>query len=302
MNKVVSVIIPTYNTSHELLARAVASAASQEHVLEIIVVDDGSSESYLSSMSSVKDEHPSVVTIKHIKKAGVSAARNCGLECAQGDFIIFLDSDDELADGFISSAVKLINQYDADAVFGVGVRVYSETTAQSIAFGNIDLMSNEVVLEGAGIEVLKSSLFNGSAMTRVSLEPAKYVSNCGAIYRNSTIKSIRFREGITISEDRIFNFDFFDKASRIVLVGEIYYYYNCNDHLNRILTLDKHLIEIYKVVRHTGYDVDKKDHRYSVTNASFSYSFTKPHDKCTSGCKCYNNYCNRQEVIFIKKS
>ena len=86
----VSVIIPTYNRAH-LLRESIESVLSQTHRdLELIVVDDGSTDdtekvvsSYLPHLTYLYQEHQ-----------GVSAARNKGLERAQGNYLTFLDSDD----------------------------------------------------------------------------------------------------------------------------------------------------------------------------------------------------------------
>lgn len=86
----VSVVIPTYNRGY-CIAEAVESALNQTHPkLEIIVVDDGSSDDTEAVLSAYLDR------IRYIKQcnAGVSAARNLGLTLAEGSWIAFLDSDD----------------------------------------------------------------------------------------------------------------------------------------------------------------------------------------------------------------
>jgi glycosyltransferase involved in cell wall biosynthesis len=91
--KLVSVIIPFYNRL-ELLPRALKSVIDQTYgELEIIVVDDASSVSPEEVLVHFSD--PRVVYIRHEKNQGVSAARNTGIKAARGDYIAFLDSDDE---------------------------------------------------------------------------------------------------------------------------------------------------------------------------------------------------------------
>lgn len=86
----ISIIIPTFNRSN-LLVEAVDSVLSQDFVeKEIIVVDDGSTDDTSQQMSQFGNK---MIYIK-IKNAGVSKARNIGIERARGEYIAFLDSDD----------------------------------------------------------------------------------------------------------------------------------------------------------------------------------------------------------------
>ena len=87
----ISVIIPTYNRAH-LLPRALDSILSQSCLPnEIIVVDDGSTDDTSALMTSV---YPEIVFIQQ-SNTGVSCTRNVGIKRASGDWIAFLDSDDE---------------------------------------------------------------------------------------------------------------------------------------------------------------------------------------------------------------
>ena len=86
----ISVIIPCYNRAH-LLPRCLDSVLAQEfRPLEIIVVDDGSTD---STRSLLQGSYPGIRIITQENK-GVSAARNAGISAAKGDWLAFLDSDD----------------------------------------------------------------------------------------------------------------------------------------------------------------------------------------------------------------
>jgi len=89
----VSVIIPTYNRA-ELVSRAIQSALDQTHPpLEIIVVDDGSTDDTKETVREFAERDSRVKYIGHETNRGVSAARNTGILSAQGEYIAFLDSD-----------------------------------------------------------------------------------------------------------------------------------------------------------------------------------------------------------------
>ena len=87
----VSVIIPTFNRSKTVM-RAVKSVLNQSYQnIEIIVIDDGSTDDTATILGLLNDK----VQVHYQKNLGAGAARNAGIKYAQGEFIAFLDSDDE---------------------------------------------------------------------------------------------------------------------------------------------------------------------------------------------------------------
>jgi glycosyltransferase involved in cell wall biosynthesis len=93
MTGLVSVIIPTYNRA-ELVSRAIESALAQTYAnIEVIVVDDGSTDGTEQILSRRYGHEPRVIYLRQENK-GVSAARNVGLRAARGDYVALLDSDD----------------------------------------------------------------------------------------------------------------------------------------------------------------------------------------------------------------
>jgi len=89
-----SVIIPTFNRAH-LLTRALHSVFAQSMPCdELIVVDDGSQDGTAALLKQIKRQSPLPLHIIYQKNRGAAAARNAGLELAQGDYVAFLDDDD----------------------------------------------------------------------------------------------------------------------------------------------------------------------------------------------------------------
>lgn len=88
----VSVAIPVHNRRHELLI-AVASVARQTYpIMEIIVVDDASTD--MPTLDELRRLHPNVHLVRLAKNSGASVARQTAVDCASGDYVAFLDSDD----------------------------------------------------------------------------------------------------------------------------------------------------------------------------------------------------------------
>lgn len=103
-----SIIIPVFNRSVEI-RRAVASCLRQEDShLEVIVVDDGSTDDTADTVTTIKDERLRLVLMK--QNRGPGAARNRGIVEAHGKWLVFLDSDDELLPGAVRRMRTLIGE------------------------------------------------------------------------------------------------------------------------------------------------------------------------------------------------
>lgn len=114
----VSVIIPTYNRE-KLLRKTLKSVINQKYrPLEILVIDDGSTDNTEDVVNSVTGEGFSITYIRQAN-AGAAAARNNGIKASSGDLIQFLDSDDLLDPQKIARQVKFLSGHpDIDVVYG----------------------------------------------------------------------------------------------------------------------------------------------------------------------------------------
>lgn len=98
----VSVIITVCNR-YDFLQEAIVSALGQQLApLEVLVVDDGSEAKHHQKILEIANSHERVELIRLEQNAGVSHARNYGAKCASGDYVLFLDDDDVLAQGYLS--------------------------------------------------------------------------------------------------------------------------------------------------------------------------------------------------------
>lgn len=120
-NPLVSIIIPVYNTK-PYLERCIQSIVHQTYKnLEILLIDDGSTDGSSGLCDRFEEQYANIHVV-HLENSGVSAARNRGLDIAQGAFILFIDSDDSVSLNYVESFVRLI--YDADLIIGVIEDIY----------------------------------------------------------------------------------------------------------------------------------------------------------------------------------
>jgi glycosyltransferase involved in cell wall biosynthesis len=130
----VSVVIPTYQRS-DLVGRAIASVLAQQGPsFEVVVVDDGSTDSTPDVLSAIAD--PRVRVVRQAN-AGRGAARNAGLRVARGELVTFLDSDDEALPGWLAEVDRLA---DTDRVPVVRLAVRRDTggTIEHLAAAALD--------------------------------------------------------------------------------------------------------------------------------------------------------------------
>ena len=118
----ISIIITTYKREAEILERAIKSAISQTiEDKEIIVVNDFPE--YKEIVEAVVDKYPEVQLISHSSREGACKSRNDGAAIAKGEYLAFLDDDDEWENDKLDIQKKAALQYDADLVYcgGIGI-------------------------------------------------------------------------------------------------------------------------------------------------------------------------------------
>lgn len=114
----ISVIIPCFN-SEEYIARAIESVLKQTYTnYEIILVNNNSSDNTLNILESYAKKDPAIFQVFNEYKTGAPAARNKGLSAAKGDWIQFLDADDELLPDKLKDQVAIIDSSAADVIVG----------------------------------------------------------------------------------------------------------------------------------------------------------------------------------------
>ena len=168
----VSVIIPLYN-KESYVTRALDSIASQDYSdFEVIVVDDGSTDRGAALVESYQRRPVRVIKQSN---AGPGAARNRALAEAQGEFVAFLDADDEWGPNYLSEGVRLLNtNEDAMSVtFGYFIHPKGE--------------SSEKMWRGRGITEGIHQL-SSEESPALAVHMLAYMSPCTTIARTETIR------------------------------------------------------------------------------------------------------------------
>ena len=121
----VSVILPVYNVE-QYLKQCIDSVLAQTYQnIEIILVDDGSSDSTRKICDDYSIQHNNIKTL-HKHNGGASSARNYGLKHANGEYVYFLDSDDYLINNAIEKMAVCAANNQADLVFIEAKSIYEK--------------------------------------------------------------------------------------------------------------------------------------------------------------------------------
>lgn len=207
----VSIIMPVYNSEDYLLQAADSVLNQSYRNIELILVDDGSTDSSgeICDRLAVVDKR---VRVLHKENGGICSARNAGLRMAWGDYIGFCDNDDEYLPGLVEDNYRYAMQYHADIVrYGRkrictrDGKVIEETVSEIDSFRHIS--AEEFVKNYAYLCMTMSGVWTG-LYKRSFLKEGKIIFN------------ENFRNGI---EDALFNVECYQNHPDVVINPKIYY-------------------------------------------------------------------------------
>lgn len=205
----ISVIVPIYNVE-KYLKYCIESILTQTYTnLEIILVDDGSTDgcNKICDEYAIKDKRIKVI---HKKNGGLADARNTGLEQATGEYIGFIDSDDYIFPTFYEELYNLIKKYNADIAECEFLRINVE---------NIEKCRDIIENENKSKEYLEEKTNNIEALNLLygaRLKPyLKKVVVWNKLYKKELFDSIRFPLG-KLHEDEYTTFQILYKAKEII--------------------------------------------------------------------------------------
>lgn len=152
----VSAIIPTHNRA-AMLSKAIRSVLQQSHAnLEVIVVDDASNDTTTEVVKQINE--PRVRYIRHERNRGGSASRNTGIQAAQGEYIAFLDDDDEWVADKIKEQITIIEGFDAVTCTSLPEHVEHKHLPLVTTIELNDLLEGKYTYGGTGILLAKTDI------------------------------------------------------------------------------------------------------------------------------------------------
>ena len=236
MDKVkISIVIPVYNAERYLDA-CLASILSQKMTsYEVILVDDGSGDSSPLICDRYSATDPRFRTI-HKANGGVSSARNAGLSLAKGEYVMFVDSDDKLSPEALGVLAEVTEEC-SDIVIG-GYDIYED-----------EMLYGPVLPESTGAwqASAMTEFFDATMLSYGELFRGPWAK----LFRRSVIKMhlLRFDEKLSYAEDKLFVYQFLNKASSAAaLSSPVYEYFRRPGTLSGGKTTSRRLSQLLDVV------------------------------------------------------
>lgn len=211
-----SIIVPAYNVA-KFLPRCVESLLAQtEASIEVVVVNDGSSDGLTGDLADRLAEQDGRIRVEHQENGGLSAARNAGLRMATGDYVLFVDGDDWAEPDMVSSMIAACESAGAEV---------------SVAGAHVDFHDGEERLVRSELRVLPETLIDRAAPIDSTLVTDNFVNLVGYAWNKAYLRSwlqgqaAFFEDGLTLIEDIEFNSRVIGAAARTALVPRGFVHY-----------------------------------------------------------------------------
>ncbi len=267
-----SLIIPVYN-GEEYLHRCLETILLQGcNDLEVLFVDDGSTDGSSRILNEMKSEYDWIRVIEQVN-SGVSAARNRGISEAKGEYLAFLDCDDELYPDALNFMMNEAKKSNADMVC-------CATEFRSASRSTYEFGTNNRY-EYSSLEARIQYLLGGKIT----------ISAWNKLFKRETIGNIRFNEDIAIHEDKLFVYECLCQADRVVVEDKPMYVYYQNESSTCHVQMTAKWFDVMKVLDVIDNQIDEeaaeeKDalilnrfntHKYLYRKMSREPSFMKSH-------------------------
>lgn len=209
-----SVITPMYNcasTIERTLDCFFRQDIDLDKDLELILINDGSTDETMKKVQPYLDQYPFIHCFSY-SNAGVSTARNRGLEKASGEYIAFLDSDDEYADGYFGKLKKIVEGKHYDLI------------VNDFAYRN----KEQVILSSAGLASGAYSLSEHPELLRAWFNSLATHAMSAKVYSSSLLRDyqISYDNRFSVYEDALFGLTALMYAEDVYYLNEVNFYYN----------------------------------------------------------------------------
>ncbi len=207
-NPLISVIVPIYNV--ELyLSRCIESIINQSYFnLEIILIDDGSTDNCLKICEEYQKKDKRIKII-HKKNGGLSDARNAGLDIMKGDYVTCIDSDDFVSKYFLENLLSALKKSNCQI-----------STSWFVNYYENDPIPNQKKISNQDINVYSKEEFYEKLLYQDGVE----VSAWGKLYKSSLFKDVRYPVG-KLYEDIPTTYLLIEKVDNIAVIPNIDYFY-----------------------------------------------------------------------------
>lgn len=224
-----SVIIPAYQCADTIENTVTGVLNSGLTDFEIIIINDGSKDTTPEICDALAKKHSEVVCI-HKENGGVSSARNKGIDVANGEYILFMDSDDSYENNGLCGLNEILDTHYPDLlIFGLSFDYYKN---------NEIYRSDKLVYKGEGIctpDIWSNDflqMFRDNALS----------SACTKVFKREIIKNnnLRYNENVFIMEDFLFVLDYLRYTDKIYFLPRaLYRYHQPDDELRAYARTDR---------------------------------------------------------------
>jgi len=271
--KLVSIIVAIYNIK-EYVIQCIESILKQSYkAIEIILVDDGSSDGSEIIIDSYKNY--ANVKIIHKENKGLSSARNKGLDIAKGDYILFVDGDDYVSKTYVTDLISSIMDSD------IALCDYFEFDNN----GKRDIYHTEIIKTA----VINKSIYwkNPLNLTHELLEVS-----WNKLYKRELFNDLRFDEG-KYHEDEFIIHKIIEKCSKITILNkQLYYYRHRESSIMGSYNVSKTLDALEAAYLRFQYYINSGNN-FDITS-SFKYLFEEL-------CKSYKFNLEKNDINYIKR-
>lgn len=207
----VSVIVPVYNVE-SYLKDCVESILRQSYrKIEVVLVNDGSTDAS-ASLCDAFAQQDNRVSVFHVKNSGVSAARNTGINACNGEYLLFVDSDDWVDSDMVEKLIFQLYGYPWDAVM-FGIQRHLPDGSTCINRG------------GFGAFTDKRSV---ATILPVIVNSIELYSPVNKLFKAKLVKDamkMHFPLDISLGEDLLFNVEFFRHVNSLLIMPDNFYHY-----------------------------------------------------------------------------
>lgn len=206
----VSILLPVYNVS-QYIVRCLESLIQQDYEnIQVVIIDDGSNDSSFNVCREYANKYPNVIASTR-EHRGIAQTRKELIEQAEGEYILFVDSDDWVEPNTVSSMVRIAAETNSDI------------TMCGMYYGNRPIYP----MNSSSKSQLR--ICNGIEASLIFLKGGRLMSSlCNKLMRRNLFNGLHYREDLTAGEDLYMMWQIYPKVNIVTSTTELYYHYENN--------------------------------------------------------------------------